>query len=246
MDKEAAIRKINSLLKFTVENGVTVDEAATASAIAHKLMKKYDIIASDLSKDKKLISFIRPKFHFNDDKYSNTPIADLIFILRYIIIKKTAVFVSNNYQDTSTKNDFFDMYSASFGHFGGIFEGFFGTDWFNNNKKASFTETLLHFIDSKGKTDSEVYRKANIDRRHFSKIRNHPDYRPTKSTIFAFAIALELSLDETKQLLESAGFSLSHSFKQDLVIEFFIKEKLYDLNEINIVLHSLKLPLLGG
>ena len=245
MDKEAAIRKINSLLKFTVENGVTADEAATASAIAHKLMKKYNIIASDLSNEKKLIPFVRPKLNFNSDEYSHTPIADLIFILRYIIIKKTAVFVSNNYQDT-TKNDFSDMYSASFGHFGGIFEGFFGTDWFNDKKKASFTETLLYFIDSKGKTDSEVYRKANIDRRHFSKIRNHPDYKPTKSTIFAFAIALELSLDETKQLLESAGFSLSHSFKLDLVIEFFIKEKLYDLNEINIVLHSLELPLLGG
>lgn len=246
MDKEAAIRKINSLLKFTVENGVTADEAATASAIAHKLMKKYDIIASDLSKDKKLISFIRPKFHFNDDKYSDTPIADLIFILRYIIIKKTAIFLSENYQDTSTQDDFSDMYSESFGDFTSTLERLFDTDWFNGKKKASFTETLLHFIDSKGKTDSEVYRKANIDRRHFSKIRNHLDYKPSKPTVFAFAIALELSLDETKQLLESAGFSLSHSFKQDLVIEFFIKEKLYDLNEINIVLHSLELPLLGG
>ena len=246
MDKEAAIRKINSLLKFTVENGVTADEAATASAIAKKLMKKYDIIASDLSKEKKLISFVRPTLIFNNNEYSDTPIADLIFILRYIIIKKTAVFVSDNYQDKSTKNDFSDMYFASFGHLGGTFEGFFCNDWFNDKQKASFTETLLHFIDLKGKTDSEVYHKANIDRRHFSKIRNHPDYKPTKPTIFAFAIALELSLDETRQLLESAGFSLSHSFKLDLVIEFFINEKLYDINEINIVLHSLKLPLLGG
>ena len=95
-------------------------------------------------------------------------------------------------------------------------------------------------------TDAQCYKKANVDRRLFSKIRSDPDYRPSKPTVFAFAIALELSLPETKNLLQKAGFALTHSSKLDVVLEYFIKRRFYDILQINEVLFDLDLPLLGN
>ena len=97
----------------------------------------------------------------------------------------------------------------------------------------TFSEMLLRLIDQKGLTDSYVYKKANIDRRHFSKIRNNKDYKPTKETAIAFAIALELNLDETLDFIGRAGFTLTHSRKFDIIIEYFLMEKNYDIFEIN-------------
>ena len=109
-----------------------------------------------------------------------------------------------------------------------------------------FAATLLQLIDNSGKSDAEVYKCANIDRRLFSKIRNNPQYAPSKSTVLAFAIALELNLDQTEDLLNRAGFALSHSRKFDVIVEFFIAHSQYDVFEINEVLFSYDQPLLGG
>lgn len=109
----------------------------------------------------------------------------------------------------------------------------------------TFQQYLFMLIDSKGLSDPEVYRRANIDRKHFSKIRNNVDYTPSKRTALALAIALELSLDETKDLLVRAGLALSPSLIFDIIIEYCIKTSNYDIYEINCVLFKYDQPTLG-
>lgn len=115
---------------------------------------------------------------------------------------------------------------------------------FLDSLDAPFSSTLLALIDERGMTDAQVYKRANMSRQLFSKIRSDAAYRPTKKTALALAVALELGLDETNDLLARAGFTLSHSSKADVIVEYFITRNKFDIFEINEALYAFDQPLL--
>ena len=117
---------------------------------------------------------------------------------------------------------------------------------FLNGQEDTFSIRLLELIDEKGKTDVEVYKRANIDRKLFSKIRSNPNYQPSKATVLALAISLKLSLRETRGLLRRAGYALSPASRSDLIIEFFLSNEVYDIHKINEALFYFKENILGA
>ena len=114
------------------------------------------------------------------------------------------------------------------------------------HKSETFSEMLLRLIDESGEKNSAVYTRANIDRRHFSKIANHADYKPTKQTALAFALALKLDFDKTQKLLAAAGFTLNKTILSDVIVSFFIEYKIFDVDFANQALYKYNQPLLGG
>ena len=110
----------------------------------------------------------------------------------------------------------------------------------------TFQQALFRMIDERGLKDSEVYKRANMDKKLFSKIRSNADYQPKKITAISLALALRLNLDETRDFIGRAGFALTHTSKFDIIIEYFIENKNYDLFEINQVLFAFGEPLIGN
>lgn len=110
----------------------------------------------------------------------------------------------------------------------------------------SFSQMLLRLIKESGEKNSTIYNRANIDRRHFSKIANHDDYKPSKQTVLAFAIALKLDFEQTKDLLAVAGFTLSKTNLADVIVSCFIEYKIFDVDKVNQALYKYDQPLLGG
>ena len=114
------------------------------------------------------------------------------------------------------------------------------------NRPPAFRDKLLSMIRKRNLIDSHVCAAAGVDRRHYSKIRNNPDYHPTKQTVVSFAFALRLNLDETRSLLRSAGYAFSNASDFDLICSYFIEESVWNPNTVNDALYAYGQPLICG
>lgn len=114
------------------------------------------------------------------------------------------------------------------------------------NMRPTFSQTLFKFIREKGISETDCYKNANLDRRLFSKIRSDDNYQPRKNTVFALIVGLKLNLDEAEELLDCAGYSISHSIKFDTIMEYLIKKQIYDILLVNEILDSFDCQILGA
>ena len=118
-------------------------------------------------------------------------------------------------------------------------------EFLGKRRKEAFREMLFQRIDQSGLTDAAIYRKAGMDRRHFSKIRSNGNYRPSKLTVVSLILALELNVEDAEELLEAGGYSLSFSDTSDLIFRFCLEKEIYDLFEVNELLDHYDQKALG-
>lgn len=173
------------------------------------------------------------------------------FVLSGRLFREVKAYITDSYADRarmpSTRDSYIDRDYELIEHPKVMLqESSVSLEAFVNKLDTSFSEMLLKLIDKKGLTDPEVYKKANIDRKLFSKIRNNPRYRPSKNTALALCIALGLNLDQTTDLLKRAGLALSPSNRFDMIVQYFIMEENYDIYELNSVLFYFEESTLGG
>jgi O-acetyl-ADP-ribose deacetylase len=165
---------------------------------------------------------------------------------RFISVKN---YLENNIEDgliTYDKNENLNLVETTYSKERVIFSKTRTLDELIFELDETFTESLFRLIDERELSDVVVYKKANIDRKLFSKIKSNINYQPSKMTTIAFSIALELNLDQAKDFLNKAGYSLSPSSKFDKIIQYFIEDKNYDLYEINQVLFAFDQKTIGG
>lgn len=155
-------------------------------------------------------------------------------------------YIKNHFVNVTLKNDFTDESENVTKSGKGLGSGNKVTlDQLMNDVGDSFQDKLFSYIDESGMTDVEVYKKANIDRKLFSKIRSNPMYHPRKQTVLALAIALQLNIEQTVDLLTSAEYALSPGSKGDLIVKYFIEHEIFDIMTINFALDEYGQPILG-
>lgn len=221
--------------------GYPKDEALqVATSAIQDFLTDYDLDVTLVVFDKSAFSISRELLgtveSYIDEHYIETHQIKRRLLLD---VEREALYEADEYVSKYNKPHFEDMFAPSVGAPAPL-------DDLVGNLDEPFSATLLRLIDVKEKTDVEVYKRANLDRKLFSKIRTGKGYMPSKRTAVALAVALELSLDETDDLLERAGYALSHSQKFDVIVEYFIVSGNYDIFEINEVLFKYDQPLLGG
>ena len=153
------------------------------------------------------------------------------------ITAKVDAYIKKHLQSSSIKiKDFFESMGPVSATGGQISGAKWALDFLMKKLELSFSEKLLRLIAEKGRKPADIYTKAGLTKSHFSKIKGDDDYHPSKETALAFAIALHLNLEETTDLIGRAGYTLSHSSKSDLIVEYFIKNRIYSIDDLNIQL----------